>query len=164
MFNQQQSTKLYSFVFIVDSFDYHVAVALKFVSLHSVEWFLLFLLTSSIISYFNTIFSLLFIRCSLVSLFLSLSLWFDLCWVYMAPWYIELQIEATTQRDEEDIYFKELKDMVTVIKTLLAAGKHCVFIYSLSSCFMAPCVSVCQMFLTYPKILGHSKNRSFKTV
>lgn len=34
----------------------------------------------------------------------------------------ELQIEATAQRDEEDFYFKEREDMVTVITTMLSAG------------------------------------------
>lgn len=39
---------------------------------------------------------------------------------------IDLQIEATAQREDADFYFKESQDMVTVIRKMLEAGKLCI--------------------------------------
>lgn len=36
---------------------------------------------------------------------------------------IDLQIEATAQREDADFYFNESRDMVTVINKMLEAGK-----------------------------------------
>lgn len=41
----------------------------------------------------------------------------------------DLQIEATAQQEDADFYFNESRDMVTVIKKMLEAGKCCTFYY-----------------------------------
>lgn len=87
----------------------------------------------------------LFFLCS--NALLCLLLYF--VWIARARHFqmIDLQIEATAQREDADFYFKESQDMVTVIRKMLEAGKLCItfcccFVYKsfLSSVFFPFCV------------------------
>lgn len=79
--------------------------------------------------------------------------------------HIELRIEPATQRDEEDIYFKENNDMVAVIKAMLTAGTSCVFFFiysplsSLQKIFMSMYkYDESQLSLRCPNIHCYYKN------
>lgn len=42
---------------------------------------------------------------------------------------IDLQIDATAQREDADFYFNESRDMVTVIRKMLEAGECIQYYY-----------------------------------
>lgn len=52
---------------------------------------------------------------------------------------IDLQIDATAQREDADFYFNESRDMVTVIRKMLEAGECLHYYYYFCSFFCCCC-------------------------
>lgn len=48
--------------------------------------------------------------------------------LFLSRQMIDLQIDATAQREDADFYFNESRDMVTVIRKMLEAGE-CILVY-----------------------------------